>query len=353
MNVRLICLVAFSSTFVFADEPPTYSNKTDLLLLRNKSGKETPITTAKDWATKREHILKNMQVVMGPLPADSKKVPLDPKVVEEFDGGKFTRYQMTLAVEKGDRLPVYVLVPKTQGKKPGIVCLHPTSREFGKGITTGHGGKEDRHYANHLAERGYVVIAPDYVNMGEYKFDPYAHGYTSATMKGIWNHMRCVDYLQSRPDVDGEHMGAIGHSLGGHNSIFLGVFDERIKCVVSNCGFCSFATYKKGNLAGWSHDGYMPLIKTKYETKPEKMPWDFTEAVAALAPRAFLASAPVKDDNFDVQGVKDCVKAAEPVYKLLGAKEKLTGFYPDAAHDFPDDARKTAYEWLDRWLKKQ
>ena len=126
-------------------------------------------------------------------------------------------------------------------------------------------------------------------------------------MKGIWNHMRCVDYLQSRPEVDPDRIGVIGHSLGGHNSIFLGVFDERIKCVVSSCGFCSFPTYMKGNLTGWSHDGYMPLIKTRYELKPEKMPWDFPEAIAALAPRPFLAVAPIKDHNFDLQGVKDCL----------------------------------------------
>jgi hypothetical protein len=76
------------------------------------------------------------------------------------------------------------------------------------------------------------------------------------------------------------------------------------------------------------------------------------EVVAALAPRAFLASAPVKDSNFDVDGVKECVAAAQPVYELLGAKEKLAANYPDCGHDFPPEVRKVAYDWLDRWLKK-
>jgi hypothetical protein len=188
--------------------------------------------------------------------------------------------------------------------------------------------------------------------MGEYQFDAYKNGYASATMKGIWNHMRCVDLLQTLPEVDGQRLGVIGHSLGGHNSMFVGVFDERIKCIVANCGFCSFPTYMKGNLAGWSHDGYMPRIRSVYETKPEKMPFDFTEVVAALAPRAFLASAPEKDHNFALQGVKDCITAARPVYELFGAGEKLKGNYPAGGHEFPDDARQVAYEWLDRWLKK-
>ena len=81
------------------------------------------------------------------------------------------------------------------------------------------------------------------------------------------------------------------------------------------------------------------------------MPFDFPEVVAAFAPRAFLASSPLHDDNFEVSGVKDCIAAARPVYELLGAKEKLAANYPDCKHDFPAEVRKVAYDWLDRWLK--
>ncbi len=83
------------------------------------------------------------------------------------------------------------------------------------------------------------------------------------------------------------------------------------------------------------------------------MPFDFPEVVAALAPRAFLASAPVRDHNFDVDGVKQCVVAARPVFELLGAKDKLKANYPDCDHNSPEDVRKVAYEWLDRWLKQK
>jgi cephalosporin-C deacetylase-like acetyl esterase len=44
-------------------------------------------------------------------------------------------------------------------------------------------------------------------------------------MKGIFNHMRAVDLLCSRPEVDPKRIGAIGHSLGGHNAMFVGLFD--------------------------------------------------------------------------------------------------------------------------------
>src|SRR5262249_42871633 len=185
-------------------------------------------------------------------------------------------------------------------------------------------------------------------SFGEYPFDFKKSGFDSGTMKGIWNHMAAVDLLQSLPDVDPDRIGCIGHSLGGHNTMFLAAFDTRIKALVSNCGFNSFAKDYDGNLKGWASDRYMPRILSVYEGKPAKVPFDFPEVVATFAPRPFLASAPLGDGNFEVSGVKDCIAAATPVYELLAAKERLAATYPDCGHDFPPEARKTAYEFLDR-----
>jgi dienelactone hydrolase len=341
----------FFVSFVVAAEPPFYPDKTKLLVWRDADGKEHPVRTAEDWAKRREHVLQNMQLVMGPLPDASKKVPLDVKVTEEVKTPKFVRKKLTFVVEKGDRVPAYLLIPlEAKGKLPAVLCLHQTVK-IGKAEPAGLGDRENLRYAVHLAERGYVTLAPDYPNFGEYAFDPYANDYQSATMKAIWNNMRAIDLLQSLPEVDGERIGCIGHSLGGHNTMFTAAFDVRIKALVSNCGFTSAPKYYGGNLKGWSHKGYMPLIASKYELKPEKLPFDFPEIVASFAPRAFLASSPLHDDNFEVSGVKDCIAAAKPVYELLGAKDKLAANYPDCKHDFPPEVRKVAYEWLDRWLK--
>jgi dienelactone hydrolase len=205
-----------------------------------------------------------------------------------------------------------------------------------------------------LARRGYVTLAPDYPYFGDSKdANPYALGYASATMKGIWNHMRCVDLLQSLPEVDGQRIGCIGHSLGGHNTLFVTAFDPRIKAAVSNCGFTSFPKYYKGDLTGWSSDKYMPRIARVYGKDPQRMPFDFAEVLAAIAPRAVLVVAPLHDDNFDVSGVRDCVAAARPVFELLGHKDHLAAIYPDSTHEFTDEARHAAYEFLDRELKKR
>jgi hypothetical protein len=343
-----ICGVA---TALPTDEYPDHVR---LLTTRAADGLERAIATPAEWAARRHQILNAMALVLGPLPSTEKKVLLDPRVSEETGLEGCIRRKISLAAEAGDRLPAYLFLPKGRSRKlPAVLCLHPTNRPLGKRVVADPVAGPNMAYAAELANRGYVTLAPDYVNMGEYRFDAYSHSYVSATMKGIWNHMRCVDYLASLPEVAADRIGVIGHSLGGHNGMFLAVFDERVKCVVSSCGFCSFSRYMRGNLAGWSHTGYMPRIRSLYDCDPVKMPFDFTEVVAALAPRPFLACAPVGDTNFDVQGVRDCMTAAGPVYALLGAGDRLRSIHPDVGHDFPSAARETAYDWFDRWLKPQ
>ena len=177
-------------------------------------------------------------------------------------------------------------------------------------------------------------------------------GYISATMKGIYNHRRCVDLLQSLEYVDDENIGVIGHSLGGHNSLFTAAFEADLKVVVTSSGFNSFDKYYGGNLTGWSHKGYMPRIAYVYGTDPQKMPFDFTEILAAIAPRPIFINAPLRDSNFEVSGVKDAVAAARPVYQqIYDAGDHLITRYPDAGHSFPDPVREEAYEFLDRVLR--
>jgi dienelactone hydrolase len=331
--------------------PPSYPDKTKLLVLRDADGKAHPVRTAADWAKRRQHILAAMQRVMGPLPDDGHKVPLDVKITEAVELPNYVRKKLTFAVEKDDPVPAYLLMPKKRtGKLPAVLVLHQTIA-IGKDEPAGLGKHENKRIGVHLVERGYVVLCPDYPSFGEYRYDFRNSTFASGSMKAVWNNMRAIDLLVSLPEVDGERLGCIGHSLGGHNTMFTAVFDTRIKACVSNCGFTSFPKYYGGKLKGWTSDRYMPRIASEYEMKPEKVPFDFPEVVAALAPRAFLASSPLHDDNFDVSGVRDCIAAARPVYELLGAKEKLAVNYPDCKHDFPPEVRKVAYNWLDRWLK--
>jgi dienelactone hydrolase len=329
---------------------PPYPDKWHLLAYRDARGLEHPVTNPRQWAKRRAHILQHMRSVMGPLPGATRKTPPRIRVEQEVDSERFTRRKITFAVETGDRLSAYLFLPKGVARKtPAMLCLHQTTPE-GKAEPAGLSGRENLHYAKELAERGYVALAPDYPNFGDYRIDVYARGYASATLKGVWNHLRCVDLLRSLPQVDRRRIGVIGHSLGGHNALFLAAFDPRVKVVVTSCGFNSFYQYCSGDLTGWSHAGYMPRIATQYGRDPKRMPFDFTEVLAAVAPRPVFINAPLGDDNFPVAGVKDCVIAAAPVYNLLGARDNLTAQHPACGHDFPAEVRQSAYRWLDRHL---
>jgi dienelactone hydrolase len=314
-------------------------------------GTGRPIGTAADWAAYRQGVLANMQLVMGPLRRSDAGQPLDIVVLDEEDLGTVKRTRLAFAADENDRVPAYLLTPKSlSARAPAVLCLHQTTN-IGKGEPAGIGGLPNLHYALELAQRGYVTLAPDYPNFGDYVTNPYEMGYDSATMKGIHNHMRALDLLQSLPNVAPGRIGCIGHSLGGHNTIFLSVFDERVQAAVSSCGFNSFRKYFGGDLTGWSHRGYMPRIAADYGADPRRMPFDFTQLVAALAPRPFLANAPLHDSNFEMSGVDDCIAAAMPVYRLLGAEDRLVVTHPDAEHDFPPETRLAAYAFLDRWLR--
>jgi hypothetical protein len=146
--------------------------------------------------------------------------------------------------------------------------------------------------------------------------------------------------------VDGEKIGCIGHSLGGHNTLFLAAFDERVGVAVTSCGFNSFQKYLEGDISGWSHKGYMPRIASVYGGRAENIPFEFSEILGAIAPRAVFINATTGDSPFTLEGVKDCMDAAAPVYALYGASARLVGVHPECGHDFPPDTREQAYEFM-------
>jgi predicted dienelactone hydrolase len=240
---------------------------------------------------------------------------------------------------------------KPEPKRAAILCLHQTTPN-GKDSPVGLTDRPALHYAKELAQRGYVALSPDYPSFGDSKnYDFDADSYESGTMKAIYDNTRAIDLLQSLPAVDPDHIGCIGHSLGGHNTLFTAAFDTRIKAAVTSCGFTSVHKYKGGNLAGWAQPRYMPLVKTKYNLSPDQMPFEFAEVIAAIAPRAVFVSAPLHDDNFDIDGVRDVLNAARPIFKLVGAPNNLQAVHPDCAHDFLDAERQQAYKFLDETLK--
>lgn len=352
--------VWFRNLRVGPGRPPEYRGHQDVRYFLDEKGRPQPVRTTADWERRRQQILEGMQTVMGKLPGPEKLVPLDVQQLEEvrLDGG-LVRRKISYQTERDDRVQAYLFLPPEPADAPAgsikrraaVLCLHQTTG-IGKSEPAGLGGSPNLHYALHLAQRGYVTLAPDYPSFGEHPFDfaDPKFGYTSGTMKAIWDNRRAIDLLETLPQVDKERIGCIGHSLGGHNTMFTAAFEPRIKALVSNCGFTRFHKYYDGKLAGWTSDRYMPKIASEYGNDPNRVPFDFPEIVASFAPRPFLASSPVGDGNFEVSGVRETIAAAAPVYRLFGKAENLQANYPECGHDFPEDVRKVAYEFFDKHL---
>ncbi len=357
-GILILCLcvwAAIPAGLAGADTPqsPALSrlSHTNLLTFHKRSGKEDVVRSIRDWQKRRSEILSRMQEVMGPLPGLEKRGALDLHIHEDIDRGSYLLRKISYASEPGSRVPAYLLVPKvafeTKSKLPAVLALHQTHPLVRK-VVVGLGESPDDEYGVELARRGYVVLAPSYPLLGDYNPDLNALGYVSGTMKAIWDNMRGLDLLESLPYVRRGRFAAIGHSLGGHNSIYTAVFDQRIKVIVSSCGFDSFRDYMNGNINGWTSVRYMPQL-LNYQLA--EVPFDFHELIGALAPRACFVSAPLGDTNFKWRSVQDVTRTARKIYQLHGSSDKLRVEHPDCGHLFPLEMREAAFKLIDSELK--
>lgn len=290
------------------------------------------------------------------------KPKLDLKVHEEVVvDGQYTRKLISYNVEADERAHAYLGLPlEREGRLPGIVALHGTFAK-GKSRAAGLVDNPDKAYLDHLCRRGYVVIAPEHFVSGhrappEGPYDTRRfyerHPNWTAVGKFTYEHSIAVDVLQSLPEVDGENIGALGHSLGGHGTFFLAAYDERIKAAACNCGG-SFLRHNP-RVEAWARDRWYIYLK---HIRPgllrgELPPIDYHEVMALIAPRAFL----------DVSGLNDGLKPTQRQRILMNLKlmevwelEKAPqnyGFYAHGrGHSVEHESRQLIYAWMDSHLK--
>jgi predicted peptidase len=354
--------------FEAAPEPPDYPDHHHLLNVRDQSGSERMVTRSEEWEIRRLHIQRHVQRVMGTLPTELSRVPLNPVVMEESIlmppavSRPIVRRKVSYQSDTTDKVTAWLMIPLDQdanttadisapaARRAAVLCLHQTTAS-GKDEPAGVRGDRDLRYALELAERGFVTLSPDYPSFGEHVYDfTTNNGYASGSMKAIWDNIRAVDFFESIPEVDPSRIGVIGHSLGGHNAIFTAVFESRLKVIVSSCGFTSLA---EDDLPSWTGLNYMPRIATDFGNEQARMPFDFHELVASLAPRPFLACAAEHDADFAASGVRHVMQSATEIYKLYRAEDRLQSVFVDAPHSFPQTSRAAAYDFLSLHLEER
>ena len=295
---------------------------------------------------RREELLARMERVMGKFPGAERRCDLDVKVLEEVDCGEYVRKFLTYQSEPGGSVPAYLLVPKAEvlrkgprGKAIGILTLHQT-HALGQKVVVGLGASTNDEYGVELAKRGFVCLAPAYPWLANYA--PSLTNWESGTMKAIWDNVRGLDLMTEYAGCDPERFGAIGHSLGGHNSLFTAAFDERIKVVATSCGFDSFLDYMDSRIKGWTQTRYMPELG---DYAPDWFAFDFDTVLEAIAPRRVFVNAPKGDSNFKWESVDRVVAKARERSSVFVEVE-----HPDCEHKFPKEMRERAYRMIEEIL---
>ncbi len=335
-----------------SDPPVIHSSWDDLL---------AGVTSSEEWLERKE-ILRRRYLDLLRDDRKPTKPPLDLRVEESvIVEGLYVRKLISYNVEPDERAHAYLGIPlNLAGRVPGIVALHGTFKQ-GKDQAAGLLDNPDKAYLDHLARRGYVVIAPDHFVAGHRipPEGPYEtrrfyekHPEWTAVGKFTYEHAIAIDVLQSLPEVDPERIGAMGHSLGGHGTYFLAAYDPRIKAAAGNCS-AAFFRHNPG-VEHWARDRWYVYFK---HVRPVLLagqlpPIDMHEIIALIAPRPFLDLSGLNDGKPLVQRQRVLMNLAiMSVYELEQAPAHFAFYTHGQGHSVAHDSRMLIYAWLDKHLK--
>ena len=311
----------------------------------------------------RERLLAKVRDLLGPLP---ERVPLEPEIVESEEFDSYSQHRVFYRSSAAADIPAFLLIPRgatAETPRPAILALH--GHGDGKDQLVARGPEQNiyRSFARRFAERGFVVLAPDAIGFGERDVDFRRHGGRGATPSSsdgcrdgcnvnflktslfginlmalnIFDDMRALDFLESRPDVDGSRIGCAGLSFGGTRTMYLAALDERVRAAVVSgylCTFRAFALYT-GKLCG---SQFLPSIYAYA---------DMADLHGLIAPRPLLIEAGRDDRAFPIQASREAHGHLERIYAAAGAPEGLERDEFDGGHQFHAVA---SLEFMDRCL---
>lgn len=249
---------------------------------------------------------------------------------------------------------------KVEGKLPAVLYVCGHGNRVVDGVSYGSKVPYQRHPL-WFARNGYVALVVDTLQLGEIEgihHGLYRHGmwwwqtlgYTPAGIE-TWNGMRALDYLQSRPEVDGKRLGVTGRSGGGATSWWLAAADERVAAAVPVAGLADLHGHVvegQGSRKTGAIEGHCDCM---YFSNTYR--WDFDTLIALCAPRPVLLGNSDDDDIFPVAGYRRPAARAKAVYDLYGAGDRLQLLETKGKHVDTPELRQGAFAWMNRWLKNE
>jgi dienelactone hydrolase len=239
--------------------------------------------------------------------------------------------------------------------KPAPAILYLCGHGAVKKGDTSYGNKVTyQHHGAWFAEHGYVCFIIDSLQLGEiegihhgtHRYNMWwwnAVGYTPAGVEA-WNCIRALDYLETRPEVDRERMGATGRSGGGAYSWWIAALDDRIKAAAPVAGITDLRNHViDGVVEG--HCDCMYISNGKQ--------WDYANVAALVAPRPLLIANSDSDRIFPLDGVLRVYEKTRNIYKLYGAAEKLGLQISPGPHKDTQELQMAAFKFFDKHLRGQ
>lgn len=339
------------------DSLPSIKTLPDPLVMRDG----TKVTTPEDWWKKRRPELKQLvqHYMYGYLPAPAKVTARLLRADSKALGGKATLKEVLLHVGPDQAPPVHLLivVPNARrGPAPVFVGLNfcgnhalvddpavrlPTAWLYAnypgvvknQATEAGRGMQKDVWALDQAIERGYAVataysgdIDPDRkeVRGGLRPFlDPDEKAGTIAFW--AWGIHRLVDHLVTDKDLDAKRIAVVGHSRLGKTALVAAAYDDRIALAIPHQAGCGGTAPSRGTVGesveriNTAFPHWFNANFKKFNKQTDRIPFDQNGVTALVAPRPVLFSNAVEDTWANPDGQFEVLKAAEPVWKLLGA----------------------------------
>ncbi len=335
---------------------PDYLNRAAFALLDQRQRTVAAISTSGDLAKRRAYVRERMLAELGGLP---ERTPLNARVVGALDREGYRVEKVIFESQPHFYVTGNLYVP-TRGRPPYPAVLLPLGHERG-----GKSNADWQHVVVSLARRGFVCFTWDPLGQGERSqfydadFESSELGETAYTtehtMVGaqcllvgdnlarytIWDGIRALDYLLSRPEVDPTRVACTGNSGGGTHTSYLSALDDRIQVAAPSCYITSWRRLLESIGPQDAEQCLLPFLKDGL---------DHADFADAFAPKPYLILSAVRD-FFSISGARESFAEAGRVYAGLGAPGKLKMFEADDTHGYRLLRREAAYNWLSLWLK--
>ena len=320
----------------------------------------TDLTTKENWEKRRPEMRRQFLEMMGlwPMP---ERTDLKATVTGTVEAEGFVVEKLHFQSRPGLYVTANLYKPKDAGTKkyPTIlyVCGHGNVVENG----VSYGSKVSYQYhPAWFAKHGYVCLILDTLQLGEikgehhgtYKLNQWwwqSRGYTPGGVE-LWNAIRALDYLETRPDVDANKIGVTGRTGGGATSWWVAAADDRPAAIAPIAGIADLESHvckgytdrlKDGVIAG--HCDCMYMVNT-YR-------WDFAQVAALAAPRPLLLGNSDADDIFPVPGYRSIAAKVRKVYDLYGKADDFVLLETKGPHQDTPELRIGINKFMNKWLK--